>query len=428
MIFSLIINILQLALGSAAAVLFLVLVLGYQPEKKKLPFIIVSSLFLIADLAAGIALKDAYELSFVTEVLVNISPVVLPYLLMKSKKKLTFVWFGIIFFSAFDYLEFIIRLITGEQPYLTEQIIYCIMYAVFIAAVLIFNKTAKVRPPEDFLENISPVIYIVIFLADYSAYYEVNTSMSSEFNSAFSNGLKLLSALLIVVSISYMIYRFTSVSVKQKQAEMRHSLEMNYYEEMMQKNQDIRTFRHDYKNNLLSLNMLMKSGRYDEATEYIESLSGGLEQTANKFNSGNYLVDAILSDKAAKCRDSGIDITFDGRFPKNEIDNNTVCTVFSNAVDNAVRACEKIAPCTIKIISDLKQSGVTVRIINPVKEKVIIRNNSIRTTKSDKQNHGLGISNAKKAAQKYDGYVELSCTDSEFEFRVGLIFNKDFKK
>lgn len=423
-----VINLLQLILGISAATLLLVLVLGYKIKENRLPFIIVSAVLVLIDLAAGIFMKDAFELSYVTEILVSAAPMFLPYLLTKSSKKLTFIWFGLIFFSIYDYFEFIIKLVTGEVSILTEQLIFCAMYLITIAVILLIYRFSNVRTPENFLEGVSPALYLVIFFAYFSAYYEVNNSLDPAFYSAVSNALKLLSAVLIVTGISYMIYRYTSLSVKQKQAEIQHSLEMNYYEDMMRRNQDIRTFRHDYKNNLLSLNMLIKSQRYDEAEEYIEDLSGGLELTKNPFNSGSYLLDAILADKAAKCREYGIEIVFEGGFPKNEIDNNTICTIFSNAVDNAVRACETLAPCIIKIISDLKPGGVTVKILNPVKEKVIIKNNTIKTTKSDKQNHGIGISNAKKAAQKYDGYVELSCSDTEFEFKAGLIFNRNFKK
>lgn len=426
MITTFLINVYELISGFAVIILPLCFLFGYDVRKKKIPFISVFTGLVVIDIVFGILLNNADDFSFITETITMISSTVLPYFIIKPKKKLTFALFGLTMTALIDYLEFSIALALGEIPIIYEQIIYCVLNTLIIAAVLMVYRFGSVKAPEDFLEKISPVVYLVIFFAYFSTYYDVMISKDSTYYVQASSALKLLSAFLIVAAIVYMVYRYTALSMKQKEAEIQHSLEVNYYEDMMRRNRDIRTFRHDYKNNLFSLNTLIKSQRYDEADRFIENLSDDLELTRNRFNSGNYLVDAILSDKAQKCENDGIEIEFDGRACDKEIDNNTICTIFSNAVDNAVRACAEIAPCKIKISSELKSNGITIRFRNPVKEKVIIKNNSVKTTKSDKLNHGLGLSNIKKAAQKYNGYAEVKCDDTEFTLEIGLIFNVKF--
>ena len=51
-----------------------------------------------------------------------------------------------------------------------------------------------------------------------------------------------------------------------------------------------------------------------------------------------------------------------------------------------------------------------------------IKNNTIKTSKKDTDNHGFGIGNIKRTAQKYNGFVTLSSTDKEFSIKIGLLF------
>lgn len=74
------------------------------------------------------------------------------------------------------------------------------------------------------------------------------------------------------------------------------------------------------------------------------------------------------------------------------------------------------------INSKESSKGVIIRIKNPVTEKVEIKDNRIKTTKADKENHGIGIENIKKTVEKYGGFVELNCDDSYFEIEIGLYF------
>lgn len=408
-------------LGTATVFSLLALLLGYEIKEKKTAFIVVYSLFVLANLLSGIFIADREIVELITEVSLVSAAMALPYLLLKSKKRLTFVWFGLIICSTFDYLEsLVISFFTSPSEH-TAQIVYIVLYGLTLALILAAYRFAKPRIPADFLEQISPTIYVVIFFADYSAYYDVMLSQNSGYHAEVSNVLKLLSAALIVACFSYIIYRYSSLSYKQRESELQLEAELKHYEEMVQKNRDIRTFRHDYKNNLYSLKTLIASGRTDEAEKYIDELDSGLAVSENRYATGNYLADAIISGKADEAAQQGIDIIFDGVIPESGISNNDLCTILSNALDNAVRACAEIAPCKIIINSQITANGASIRISNPVKENVEIKNNSVKTTKNDKTNHGIGISNIKKAAKKYSGYVELSCEDRIFTVEIGLM-------
>ena len=67
------------------------------------------------------------------------------------------------------------------------------------------------------------------------------------------------------------------------------------------------------------------------------------------------------------------------------------------------------------------ENATVITISNPTNEDIRIRGNYIKTTKEDKRNHGLGISNIRRAVQKYNGYADISCENKIFTIEIGLI-------
>lgn len=416
-----VLNLSVLALGVVMVICLLATLLDYEFKSNKIGFIIASAAIFIANLAANIFISDGEITSLVSEISLVGSAMILPYFLFKLKKRFTFVWFGLIICSTFDYLESLATSFITQPTFIQTQFIYFVLYSLALVVSLLVWKIRKPVIPSDFLEQISPTLYIVLFFADYSAYYDVMLSKDSEYYIGFSNLLKLVSAALVVGCYSYIIYRYTNLSYKQKESELQLEMELKHYEEMVQKNRDIRTFRHDYKNNLYSIKTFIKSGRVDEAEKYIDELDSDLQLSANKYATGNYLADAIISGKAELVKESEIDIVFNGVIPESGISNNDLCTVISNTLDNAIRACREISPCTIMINAENKPNGFLLSVVNPVAENIVIKNNKIKTTKSDKINHGIGISNIKKTAEKYDGFVELKCENKIFTIEIGMV-------
>lgn len=419
---SIILNQFILLLGVLTVLTVLRLLLGYELKEKKTVFAVFSTVIIVLNLSLNICIRDTEITEMVTESLLMCSAMGLPYLLFRSKKKLSFLLFGLILCSTFDYLESLAISVVSPHSSFAPQIVYTALYGLALLSVVFIYRFGKMSVPPDFLEQISPTIYVVIFFADYSAYYDFMLSRDSQFLSEVSNVLKMLSAALIVASFSYIIYRYTNLSYKQREAEIQLEAELRHYEEMVQKNKDIRAFRHDYKNNLYSIKTLISSGRAEEAEKYIDELNIGVELSENRFVTGNYLADAIISGKADEAEKSGIKIAFDGMIPDKKIANSDLCTILSNSLDNAVRGCSELAPCTVSIKSESLPNGILLTISNPVKEKVAIKNNSVKTTKSDSANHGIGIKNIRQAAEKYNGYADISCSEKEFKIEIGLIF------
>ncbi|MGN0482236.1 MAG: sensor histidine kinase [Lachnospiraceae bacterium] len=199
----------------------------------------------------------------------------------------------------------------------------------------------------------------------------------------------------------------------------------DYYYAMTEQEEQTRKFRHDIKNLLFALHSMVEQEENDKAMEYIEEMNGLCQRTTQKYDTGNFIADALLSAKSSVAANSNTEIRFDGFIPSEGIENVDMVILLSNIVDNAVEACEKISgQKTISIESVLQKQMWILSVKNPVETDVKIQKNRIETTKRNKQLHGYGIQNMQRVVKKHDGNLKFTCKDGVFSVRVMLQLKK----
>lgn len=198
--------------------------------------------------------------------------------------------------------------------------------------------------------------------------------------------------------------------------------QVDYYKKIDKIDKELRNFRHDYKNHMICVQSLIEAKEYAEATEYLEGITLHKTILSRGFSSGNSIADVLLSDKSEWAEKAGVEIQFEGVIYEN-IPPADLCTILSNAIDNAIEACEKIQSDEQKVIS-VKCSYIKriqfIDITNPVSEDVKISNNAVETSKSDKNIHGIGLYNIRRTVMKYDGEFEISCKDKIFAMSIAF--------
>lgn len=200
-----------------------------------------------------------------------------------------------------------------------------------------------------------------------------------------------------------------------------------YYNEMAELEEKTRKFRHDIKNLLLALHAMVENGENDEALAYIEKMGDMCRASVNKFDTGNFVADALLSAKSATAERTGTAISFHGYMP-GEMDNVDMVILLSNILDNALEACAKLeGEKAVRIESVLQKRIWVLRVENPAPENVKIRKNRIETTKSNKAAHGFGIRNMERVVRKYNGSLQLACEGGAFTVKAMLQMNRELR-
>lgn len=405
----------------AMIVVTLFVLFGYELKDRKWPFAVSLGVLTVLLILSSLFIDNIETVETISDLLQSLSAMFLPYFLFKVRKARTFALFGFVMPSFTDVINTLINSFIKRISFYGLLIENIIIFTVITLLIIILNKLFNVKSEPEFLETIPIAIYIIIFVYILADFYSIEMKKDSSFYSEVSDVLQFVSTSAIIIAVSWMIFRYISESALKREAEKQRDAEIHHFEEMVKKNRDIRTFRHDYKNNLFSISSFINSGKIEEAQNYITNLFGELKTTENRFVTGNYLADAILSEKADIAFATDTKIEFDGTIPADWISNNDLCTILSNALDNAVRACENISNAVIHIESKETPNSVSIKIRNPVTIIVEIKNNRILTTKADKENHGIGLSNIERTAKKYHGNLKLECTEYEFVMKIGLL-------
>lgn len=234
--------------------------------------------------------------------------------------------------------------------------------------------------------------------------------------------LMLLIFIVLPILMSYSVYS-RSIKRKSEEYEKQLKIQLRQYELLSESNKEIRCLKHDYNNLRIGLIKLIKDGKTDEALKMLEDENSILSGSLIKYDTGNGIVDALLTEKQKRAEKSRTRIIFEGAANYN-IEPADLCVIFGTTVDNAVEACEKITDDTEKNISirSVKKAGVTVIVIkNPVSKKIEIQNGMLLTSKKDKKSHGFGLYLLSKVVKKYKGELDISCTDNEFKVCISLL-------
>lgn len=420
-IFAVAFNFCQITLCMTSIVLLLNKVFGYDYRVRKIPTAVVSVLLFALNIVASLKIANPDDVDLYTELMGFGLGIIYPYLLFKPEKKTVFLKFALAVCATYDFVVLSLCSAFNVQSLMINRIAYCAVYAIVMLFGVVLGRKVRGRIPEDFLSRIPTMIYIVIFFASLSAFYDITSLIDSDYSAGIATGIRLFLSLLVVWSIVTVALRYSNLISRQREAELRLEMELKHYEEMTQKNREIRSFRHDYQNNLSSLRVMVAEDRREDALNYIDNLNIPLEKTQNKYATGNYLVDAILSGKSAQAENQGAIICFKGSIPQKGISNNDLCTILANGLDNAIRGCNDCTPCTVSVEAKQQANWFTVVIKNPVKDKVKIKNNTVKTSKADNENHGFGLENIKRVAKKYNGRVELACDENEFTLKVFMM-------
>lgn len=258
----------------------------------------------------------------------------------------------------------------------------------------------------------------------FSIIYKTTQSITNQF----------LDSIIVVISMSiwffngclmWLIIRFmkdSRLKAENKCIKENIALQYNYYLNMQHSQQKIRNLYHDMKNHMICIEKI-----YGE-NDYIKSINKQLNEFTYIYNTNNIILDIILNDKRNICENKKIELVADINFKEcNFIDITDVCSIFSNIIDNAIEACDKIENNKIEKKIRLKGTNVNrlyvLKCENTKLNKINKKNELFMTDKKDKFLHGVGIKSIKASVEKYNGNLELNDLGNKFLVNIFIPLN-----
>lgn len=91
-----------------------------------------------------------------------------------------------------------------------------------------------------------------------------------------------------------------------------------------------------------------------------------------------------------------------------------IVMLFANLMDNAIEASKEVNSPRIDIAITTKMNYLSIVIGNKIEKSVLSVNSSLKTSKSNKEQHGFGIQSVKQIADKYYGMTDFYEQDNMF--------------
>ena len=228
------------------------------------------------------------------------------------------------------------------------------------------------------------------------------------------------------------VYNSTELSLLRQQE---HFMDQ-YVEEAKAHYESTKSFRHDIKNHITVVRELLQEGQWGQALDYVRDMEEITGEMSFPCSTGNPVVDILLGNKLGIARGNGIDVhcslTLPYPCPVRDID---FCIILSNALDNAICACNKVQEQTINGQSCCETDEKNIDFYNTDQNM----ERYIRVTGNRQGDlilmeiensfeggvfkEGTGLSNIRKVAEKYQGAVNIVCKDRTVILSVLLIIS-----
>ena len=187
-----------------------------------------------------------------------------------------------------------------------------------------------------------------------------------------------------------------------------------------------RAIKHDLKNHMLSISSLVNKGEKEETLNYIAEIMSNFSAGQNFASSGNIIIDSIINFKLQEAEQKEIVSELDINIPeKVDMPSFDMTIILGNLLDNAIKAAsEAKGKKYINIIAKYDKGRLLLHIDNPYEGEIHEDKGRLLTTKTDKDNHGLGLNNVKKVVQKYNGTINIDYNQNVFSVTLLMYISR----
>lgn len=337
------------------------------------------------------------------------------YLLFRDRRQIKTLITVMIYDATVEMFWSLFAQYLPEQKWIEELFCAAMHLTVCVFILLAAKKTAFNVLPEVFAD-IPKWVWGVLFLFELTCYYK-------EFGYAASwySALYTASSAAVIFCILYLVFKVFRLVKRQNGIIEQLDAQKAYGESLIKNDEELRRFRHDYKNHMTVVSALLGAGKTNDASAYLTALNAPVEGAMKKISTGNFVADAIINTKASDAAASGGEIVFDGVIPAEGLRGEDLCTVLANLLDNAVEAIRKNGEGrgTVTVSAGCASGYFHIRVCNPT--NAANGADPAQTTKKDRKNHGIGLKNVKRTAESRGGTLITSVEDGIFTAEVSML-------
>lgn len=309
-----------------------------------------------------------------------------------------------------------------------DRFLACVLYLIISFLLVLFVIHGRSKhidlPPK--LELLTFVIIAVSFIAlDRALDFIVSLNGSDPVLANWMHAIYIF-ILFFSLAIWFLTKRLAEIykernDLLEKQRIKDH--ELKEYVTLKNSMLSMRAWKHDYTNQLLIMQDLLYNEKYSELRAYIDNLCGDVKNHKYVLNTGNFVLDSILSSKIALAKQNDINLQYEVYSAEQlSICQSELTSVIGNLLDNAIEACINL--------KDKKHAYITLN-IKPYKRMICIdvenssdgiyniEDNKLKSRKEEK-GHGIGLMRVEQIVQHAHGFCNYYAGPDYFKYTIML--------
>ncbi len=337
-------------------------------------------------------------------------------------------------------LEQILELVLPRIKEREEILNFSATLMAFLLILLFFYVKHKIRihAGENARKRWLIFFYLSIFGMEVSAFLTIGgLNYTSEYVDShsiqvFAKIITILATLSILGLMSIIYYVQDTNKRLKESITTEHLLQesqQNYYETLLEKEEETRRFRHDILNHFMCIQALAEK-EPEHVADYVQDLQEKMIQIQKKcYQTGNTIVDIITNQYINQLKEQveNVQVEISGKCTEQlSMKQADLCTVYSNLLKNAVEeiARQKDGKRYLKVMIFQNPSGLKIEIVNST-EGITDDSFLLQTKKKDTRNHGIGLKNVKDTVERQNGIFEYNYRENLFWVTVMIPFQEN---
>lgn len=193
-------------------------------------------------------------------------------------------------------------------------------------------------------------------------------------------------------------------------------------EALREAQQKTKVYRHDLRHHVQYLSSCLENGKIQQAQAYVHKIYSEIEADKMMVFCENEAANLIFSSFVGRANNQDIAIKINAVIsPVLPISESDLCVLLSNALENALHACQKCRekglPAMIEVSAYEKNWKFFLQIINSCDTDVRFVHGIPITNRSG---HGMGVRSICTMVERYNGMYTFLVEDDRFILRISL--------
>lgn len=224
----------------------------------------------------------------------------------------------------------------------------------------------------------------------------------------------------VVTLYAYHVQR-KELYTKRELASLQNVLQ-NQYAQYQQSKESIEVINRKYHDLKHQIAILRAEPDNEKRLAFLDQMEDEIKNYEAQNKTGNSVLDTVLTSKSLYCAQHHIELTCMADGSKLDfMDTMDICTIFGNALDNAIEYVQTISDPGKRLIYVnlfVRKRFMVIRVKNYFEGELSTIDGLPATTKADVDYHGFGLKSIRHTCEKYGGSMELSAIENWFSLQL----------